>query len=58
MLKKFYIFAWFILIGLAALAAVNGTFDQLALIGTSIGAVALVYAFALWAVTREVQTTN
>ena len=57
MLKKFYVFAWILLAGSAIVSFFNGTFDELAMIGVSLGTVSLVYAFALWAVTRDSQLT-
>ena len=58
MFKKFYVFAWFLLIGSALASIFNGTFDALAMIAVSLGVAGLVYAFALWAVTRDVQVTG
>lgn len=49
MIKKFYILAWFLLIGSALASIFTGTFDALGLVAVSIGVVALVYALALWA---------
>lgn len=58
MFKKFYVFAWFLLIGSALASNFSGTFDASAMIAVSLGAVGLVYVFALWAVTRDVQPTG
>ena len=58
MFKKFYVFAWFLLIGSAFAAIFSGTFDALTMIAVSLGVAGLVYAFALWAVTRDVQATG
>ncbi len=55
MIKKFYIFAWFLLIGSAMASIFNGAFDAFAMITVSVGVVGLVYAFGLWAVTRDAQ---
>lgn len=49
MIKKFYVLAWFLLIGSALASIVTGTFDALAMIAVSIGTLGLVYALALWA---------
>jgi len=58
MIKKFYVFAWFLLIASAMAAIFKGTFDAVAMIAVSLGIVGLVYAFGLWAVTRDVQPTG
>lgn len=47
MIKKFYVFAWLALAGFAAGKLMAGTFDAVAALVVSIGAVALVYAFAM-----------
>jgi hypothetical protein len=49
MIKKFYVLAWFLLIGSALTSIVTGTFDALGMVAVSIGTVGLVYALALWA---------
>lgn len=50
MIKKFYVFAWFLLIGSAIGSILSGTFDAMGMVAVSLGAVGLVYAFAMWAV--------
>ena len=57
MIKKFYIFAWFLLIGSALASIFSGAFNAAVIVGVSVGFVGLVYAFALWAVTRDVQAS-
>ena len=57
MIKKFYIFAWFLLIGSALTSIFSGAFNAAVVVGVSVGYVGLVYAFAWWAVTRDVQVT-
>ena len=58
MAKKFYVFAWFLLVGTVLFSVFRGTFDVLAMLAVSLAAVGLVYAFALWAVTRDVPATK
>ena len=58
MTKKFYIFAWMLLIGTALMSILNGAFNAVAMLSVSIGAVVLVYLFALWAVTRDSQEAS
>ena len=58
MFKRFYVFAWFLLIGSALASIFNGTFDALTMTAVSLGVAGLVYAFALWAVTRDVPATG
>ena len=50
MIKKFYIFGWLVLLWTAVASISLGTFDALTMVGVSLGAVGLVYGFALWAV--------
>ena len=50
MIKKFYIFALLFLLGTVLASISSGTFDALTIIAVSVGAVGLVYGFALWAV--------
>ena len=50
MIKKFYIFGWLVLLWTAVASVSRGTFDALTMVGVSLGAVVLVYGFALWAV--------
>jgi len=50
MIKKFYIFAWLFLLGTVVASISLGTFNALTMIVVSLGVVALVYGFALWAV--------
>ena len=50
MIKKFYIFGWLVLLWTAVASISLGTFDTLTMLGASLGAVGLVYGFALWAV--------
>lgn len=59
MIKKFYIFAWLFLAGSVGLSVLNGQLDGLQMVAFSVIGVALVYAFALWAVlvnTGDAQT--
>ena len=58
MFKKFYVFAWFLLIGSALASIFAGTFNALVMVAVSLGVLGLVYAFALWAVTRDVQASG
>lgn len=58
MIKKFYVFAWFSLIGSALASIFAGTFNAVPMVAVSLGVVGLVYAFALWAVTRDVRATG
>ena len=50
MVKKFYLFAWALLIGTGLYSAANGTFGASEAIILSVGTGGLVYGFALWAV--------
>lgn len=52
MLKNFYIVAWLILIGTIVSSVIEGNFGPAKAIAVSVGAVGLVYGFALWAVTN------
>ena len=58
MYKKFYVFAWFLLIGSTLASVFKGTFGPLSMIAASLGVVGLVYAFGLWAVMRDPQPTG
>ena len=50
MFKNFYIVAWLILIGTIVSSVIEGSFGVAKAIAVSVGAVGLVYGFALWAV--------
>lgn len=50
MIKKFYVFAWLLLAGSIGISIVNGQIDGLQMVAFSLIGLALVYAFALWAV--------
>lgn len=55
MVKRFYLFASFLLLGLVIAGSLRGTLDATAAIAASVGAVILVYSFGLWAVFRNQQ---
>jgi hypothetical protein len=58
MIKKFYIFAWLLLIVSIGISAVNGAMSGIQIVTLGLIGLALVYAFALWVVianTREPQ---
>jgi len=50
MIKKFYVLAWFVLIGSATASVLNGTLNDLAMVAFGLIALGLVYALALWSV--------
>ena len=50
MIKKFYVLAWFLLIGSAIVSIFTGTLTGLGMVTYSLIALALVYGLALWAV--------
>jgi hypothetical protein len=50
MIKKFYIFAWLFLAGSIGLSILKGQMGGLQMLAFSVILLALVYAFALWAV--------
>ena len=50
MIKKFYVFAWLLLAGSILFSVANGPLNGLQMVTFSLIGVALVYAFALWAV--------
>ncbi len=49
-MRKFYVFAWLVLTGSVVLSLVNGPMNGLQMVAFSLIGLALVYAFALWAV--------
>ena len=52
-MKVLYAGAWFLLAAVVVLALANGVFDATALVVSSLVALGLVYALALWAVTAN-----
>ena len=50
MIKKLYVFAWFLLIGSAAVVAATGSLNGLSLVAFGLIAVGLVHGLALWSV--------
>ena len=52
-MKKFYGFAWLMLAGSVVLSIVNGPMNGLQMLAFSLIGLALVYAFALWAVLTD-----
>jgi hypothetical protein len=50
MMRKFYVFAWLMLAGSVVLSLANGSINGLQMVAFSVIGLALVYAFALWAV--------
>ncbi len=50
MIKKFYVFAWLLLIGSAAGSVLNGSISELGMVAYGLIGLALVYALAVWAV--------
>ena len=58
MIKKFYVLAWFLLIGSALASIVTGTFDAMAMVAVSIGTLGLFYALALWAAFTNPQSAR
>lgn len=53
MVKRIYLYAWVLLIAATVTSLLNGTFDTPKMVAGSLGVVGLVYAFALWAVMKE-----
>jgi hypothetical protein len=53
MVKKFYVLVWLLLIGSAFATVLRGNFDAISIIAISVGALGLLYAFAMWAVFRN-----
>lgn len=58
MIKRFYVLAWFLLVGSALASIFAGTFDALAMVVVGLGAVGLVYALALRAVLINPQSAQ
>ena len=50
MLKKFYVLAWFLLIGSALIAVLTGSLNEIGMVAFGLIGLALVYALALWSV--------
>jgi hypothetical protein len=50
MLKKFYVLAWFLLIGSALVSVLTGSLNEIGMVAFGLIGLALVYALALWAV--------
>ena len=50
MIKKFYVLAWFLLIGSAAAVIFTGSLNGLSLVAFGLVAVGLVHGLALWSV--------
>lgn len=50
MVKKFYILAWFLLVGGVLASIFTGTFNPLATVAFSLIALGLFHAMALWSV--------
>ena len=50
MIKKFYVFAWLLLVGSVLLLAINGPLSGLQIVVFSLIGLGLVYALALWVV--------
>ncbi len=58
MIKKFYIFGWVFLIWTVLASIFLGAFDALTMVSVSLGAVGLVYGFALWAVLANPESAH
>jgi hypothetical protein len=50
MIKKFYVLAWFLLIGSAIVSVFKGTLTEFGMVAFGLIALALVHALVLWAV--------
>jgi hypothetical protein len=50
MIKKFYVLAWFLLIGSVIASVFSGTLTELAMVTFGLIALSLVHALAVWAV--------
>lgn len=50
MIKKFYVLAWFLLVGAVLVSVFTGIFNALAMVASSLIALGLFHALALWSV--------